>query len=94
MVIVKDNCAAFRFYRPHARSVYLVGDFNEWHQQELPMKPSDDGHWQATLRLEPGSYRFRYQADGEWFADYAAFGIAYGPYGADGVVQIPLAATC
>ncbi len=88
MVNVHDEYAEFRFYRPGARNVFLVGSFNGWNPYELRMTPAGDGYWEATLRLAPGTYRFRYQADGQWLADYAAFGITYGPYGADSVVHI------
>ena len=45
----------------------------------------------AAINLPPGSYRFRYWADGQWFCDYAAFGVEPGPFGLDSVVRIPLA---
>jgi 1,4-alpha-glucan branching enzyme len=89
VVTVQDGCAEFWFLRPGANSVYLVGDFNGWQPHDLLMNTTGDGQWQATLRLAAGTYRFRYHADGEWFADYAAFGITYGPYGADSILRIP-----
>ena len=92
MISVQDNNVTFTFYRPHARSVHLVGDFNGWREAELAMQPTEAGHWRARLRLPPGTFKFRYRADGEWFADYAAFGIRYGPHGADGIVHVPAAA--
>ncbi len=89
MVTVKGNTAYFRFFRPDARSVELTGDFNEWRTGEVRMKSDPDGYWKASLRLPEGSYRFRYFADGRWYVDYAAFGLACGPFGPDGVVRIP-----
>jgi hypothetical protein len=52
------------------------------------MNLSADGSWGATLDLAPGEYSFRYCADGQWFVDYAAFGVEQGPFGLDGVVRI------
>lgn len=88
MVTVEGNGARFRFFRPQAQCVYLVGDFNGWRTQELKMKPRD-GWWEANLTLPGGNYRFRYLADGQWFTDFAAFGIEYGPFGTISVLRIP-----
>jgi len=52
------------------------------------MSRSDDGFWTAVLDLAPGEYAFRYYADGQWFVDYAAFGLQNGPWGMNGVVRI------
>jgi 1,4-alpha-glucan branching enzyme len=88
MVTVHGSYVQFRFYRPSAQKVYLAGEFNGWQEDQLPMVPAGNGYWLAVLRLQPGSYRFRYRADGQWFTDYAAFGIEYGPYGPEGVVRV------
>jgi len=91
MVTVVDNYVQFRFYRPQAARVFLAGDFNNWKTNETHMVHCDDGTWIAAINLPPGSYRFRYWADGQWFCDYAAFGVEPGPFGLDSVVRIPLA---
>jgi 1,4-alpha-glucan branching enzyme len=88
MVTVHGSYVQFRFFRPGAQSVHLAGDFNGWQDHALQMIPTGNGYWVAVLRLEPGAYRFRYIADGRWYADYAAFGIEYGPYGPDSVVRV------
>lgn len=67
---------------------FLVGDFNQWRQKEVPMKKGHDGYWQANLKLGPGIYRFRYWSDGQWYTDYAAFGIESGPMGNDSIVRV------
>jgi len=89
MVAVKDEYVEFAFYRPGAGHVYLVGDFNGWRERELAMVRGDDGYWRAPVRLPAGVFRFRYRADGQWFTDYAAFGVEYGPHGQDSVVFVP-----
>jgi len=71
----------FCFYRRGARRVFLCGDFNDWHQTSLPMAVIDGGWWKCRLRLAAGSYRFKYLSDGEWYLDYAAFGLEMGPPG-------------
>ena len=88
MVNVNDDWVEFRFFRPAAQDVFIAGDFNEWREGELPMARSDDGYWTAQMRLPAGEFKFRYCADGEWFTDYAAFGVEPGRFGLDSVVRV------
>lgn len=89
MVSINKNVAEFTFYRPSAERVCLVGDFNGWRQNELWMSRDKHGYWRAYLHLPPGEYKFRYLADGSWYTDYAAFGVAEGLYGLDSVLWVP-----
>ena len=68
--------------------VCLAGDFNRWQDDSLSMQKGEGGWWSARLSLAPGVYQFRYQADGAWFNDYAAFGLEMGPFGWNSVVMI------
>ncbi len=89
MVTIKDSCVEFRFFRPSAKQVHIVGDFNGWRPDQLPMRRTAQGFWEAKVRLPGGTFRFRYYADGQWFTDFAAFGIEPGPYGPVGIVYVP-----
>ncbi len=91
MVTFTEGWVEFTFYRPGAERVYLAGDFNDWRERELSMSRSDDGYWRARVRLPAGEFRFRYLADGQWFADYAAFGLEPGRFGLDSIVRVPQA---
>lgn len=88
MVVTQGNMAEFRFYRPNAREVFVVGDFNCWRDGECRMMQQEDGTWIARLFLPAGDFKFRYRADGQWFVDYAAFGIEQGAFGVDSVLRI------
>lgn len=83
-----DGLVEFRFFRPNARQVSLAGQFNGWQPGILTMKKSDDGWWRCRLSLAPGCYEFRYFADGQWFTDYAAFGVEPTPFGWNSVVKV------
>ena len=37
----------------------------------------------ACVRIQ-----FRYLGDGQWYTDYAAFGLEYGPFGMNSVVKV------
>ena len=66
----------FRFYRPDVSAVHVAGSFNGWSMQRSPMQAEGLGWWRLSLKLPPGEHQFRYVADGEWYTDHAANGIA------------------
>ena len=88
MVNVTEQHVEFCFYRPQAGFVEIVGEFNGWRHGDLPMHRGTDGHWHAKIDLPAGVYRFRYRADGEWFTDYAAFGLEPGEFGMDSILRV------
>lgn len=46
------------------KTVYLVGEFNNWSTYDTPMKKQKNGSFLATLTLEAGrEYQFRYLVD-------------------------------
>lgn len=88
MVDVHGDHVVFRFFRPEAREGSLAGEFNGWRTDQLRMQKDAGGWWVGRLSLPAGTYRFRYWVDGAWFADFAAFGVRYGPFGPDSVVVV------
>jgi 1,4-alpha-glucan branching enzyme len=52
-------------YLPHAKSVGVMGAFNDWDGSRSPMKRHDDGTWTITLRVLPGSYEYQFLVDGK-----------------------------
>ena len=62
-------CAA-----PRARSVELVGDFNQW--RPAPMQRSVDGWWRAQVQLGHGHHQYRFLVDGQPRLDPHAAGLA------------------
>ena len=89
MVLIENGVATFSFYRPGASQVHLVGDFNHWQAGQSAMIDVGEGHWKAILSLPAGAHRFRYLVDGEWFTDFAAFGVEPGEHGWDSVLFVP-----
>ncbi|MBN2298235.1 MAG: isoamylase early set domain-containing protein [Deltaproteobacteria bacterium] len=66
-----------------AGRVFLVGEFNDWDTQALPMKPVKDGVFNLTVNLEKGhEYQFRYLLDGDtWENDDCADKYVRTPFG-------------
>ncbi len=57
-----------------AESVALLGEFNDWDPQALPMKKSKKGDFSASVTLDNDrEYQFRYLVNGgTWLNDEAA----------------------
>ena len=65
----------FVFVAPNAKSVALVGDFNDWNVNETPLQPvqKQQGVWSVSVPLPPGRYTYTFVVDGEtWVADPSA----------------------
>jgi 1,4-alpha-glucan branching enzyme len=66
-----------------AKSVCIVGDFNNWNLYANPMKKLKNGNYTVTLELKPGKeYQFRYLIDeSKWENDWNADKYVKSPYG-------------
>jgi predicted carbohydrate-binding protein with CBM48 len=63
----------FVLVAPSAKSVALVGDFNDWDAAATPLRADANGAWLVALRLIPGRHRYAFVLDGvRWIADPAA----------------------
>ncbi|MCB0580808.1 MAG: isoamylase early set domain-containing protein [Phaeodactylibacter sp.] len=73
---------------PAAKTVEVVGDFNDWNtEQAITMKKQKDV-FKAVVELESGKeYQFRYLIDGQaWENDWEADAYVSTPYGVDNSV--------
>ena len=76
MTSVRTNgIVEFRFFRPNASVVAVAGDFTAWNDRPITMRHEGNGWWSTQVNLQPGEYRFRYVADGQWFTDFASHGV-------------------
>jgi 1,4-alpha-glucan branching enzyme len=64
----KEKTVEFHVSMPQARSVAVVGTFNDWDVKRTPMQ-KDSAGWKATIALAPGRYEYRFVADGQWLSD-------------------------
>jgi 1,4-alpha-glucan branching enzyme len=75
-----------------AKTVHLVGEFNNWNMDATPMKKMREGLFQVALTLPAGrNYQFRYLIDGKvWENDWAADRYVPSAYGAaeNSVVEV------
>ena len=59
-----------------AKTVTLVGDFNEWNPAAHPMKQMPDHCWLLQVELKHGHHRYAFLVDGVLTLDPHAQGIA------------------
>lgn len=70
-----------------ADRIYLTGDFNEWCENDLPLRQGRDGTWRVTLDLPVDQcFQFRYVVDGEWQTDWCADGAEENTFGSQNSV--------
>jgi predicted carbohydrate-binding protein with CBM48 len=64
----------FGFVAPHASSVALVGDFNDWDPKATPLRAaSTGGVWSVEVPIQPGRHLYAFVVDGTvWRPDPAA----------------------
>ncbi len=89
MTSCDDGIVMFRFYRPDAAVVKVLGTFNGWAGDSLQMTSDGDGWWSLQVELPDGEYRFRYMADGHWFTDFAANGVENRRNGWNSILVVP-----
>jgi 1,4-alpha-glucan branching enzyme len=85
-----DGQQSISFILDLDQDVSVVGDFNGWDPHAHPLIRDGSGHRVATVPLAPGSYAFRYLAEGgRFFDDPQADSFADNGYGeTHGVVDV------
>jgi len=71
----KRQAIYFGYYAPQATAVSLIGSFNAWQPEALPLQPLANGWWQTVVILPHGRHVYRFWIErgpntpGEWCAD-------------------------
>jgi hypothetical protein len=67
----EEGIAQFVGHFPGARTVEVVGSFNDWRRGALPLQDEDhDGIWHGAVVLPTGQHEYMFVVDGErWVAD-------------------------
>ena len=91
--IAKDTICKVTFVLPkeiEAKSVSVVGDFNNWDKESHPMTQLKDGTWKTDIKLDAGKeYQYRYFVNGsQWHNDWEADKYAAHPYGGENSVVV------
>jgi hypothetical protein len=67
----EEGIAQFVARFPGARSVSVVGSFNDWRPGQIPLEDRDhDGVWRGVVVLPAGTHEYMFVVDGErWVPD-------------------------
>lgn len=65
----KPIAVRLEFHDDRAKSVCIVGTFNNWDPKTMPMLAIGPGQWIKELALPPGIYEYQYVVDGRWIND-------------------------
>lgn len=85
----KLNAVTFTVKAPGAKEVYLAGEFNNWKLDENSRMEQTNGSWTKRLKLDKGSYRYRFVVDGDWIEDPANPLNRLNPYGSkDSLLEV------
>jgi 1,4-alpha-glucan branching enzyme len=66
---ISRQTVEFRLFKPKARFVSIVGDFNNWNPENDLLEKKKDGVWSLKKKLFPGIYKYKYIVDGQWMVD-------------------------
>ncbi len=58
--IPHEEGTAFRVWAPHADAVSIVGDFNQWDPQAMPMQAEENGNWAIDVPGAKAGDEYRY----------------------------------
>jgi hypothetical protein len=85
-----EGVAQFVARFPGARSVHVVGSFNDWRTGTIPLDdPDHDGVWRAAVVLPVGTYEYMFLVDGErWVPDHLAERLVADDFGRENSVVI------
>ena len=67
----------FRFYAPNAKSMYLIGEFNNWNMSHDAMIKYEDGIFRIKKKIASGNYLYKYVIDGKWILDKYNYSTKY-----------------
>jgi len=68
-LFMTQDGVTFRWKDPQAKTVSIVGDFNEWKPGADPLEQGELGIFKATIPIEDGGWRYLFIVDGEWKRD-------------------------
>ncbi len=58
------------YYEGRARSVCIIGDFNQWTGDSHCLRSDAGDHWSIRLQLPPGPFHYAFMVDGKrWVLD-------------------------
>jgi hypothetical protein len=80
--------APFTYVNRNAKSVSIVGSFNDWDSTRNVLAQTSDSVWSTNIMLAPGRYEYQLMVDGKLIPDPSAQRTAESEFGAANSVVI------
>ena len=58
--MLKEGLTTFRVWAPNAEKVFVIGDFNDWQEDDLEMELEENGYWSATTDKAEEGMEYKY----------------------------------
>ena len=68
VLTIQPNYTFLLKHFPNAKTVYLIGSFNNWSEPGYPMLKKE-GVWSTAVFLPAGKYTYKFVVDGKWIID-------------------------
>lgn len=78
----------FTYIDRNAKSVAVVGSFNDWDSTKTVLHQTSDSVWSGSAMLLPGRYEYQLVVNGKWIADPSAQQTATSEFGSANSVMI------
>jgi serine protease AprX len=73
---IEGGGIVFLYHDDNAKTIHLVGDFNNWIQSENQFFKNENGLWQTEISIPPaGKYRYKFIIDSKFWKEDASNGI-------------------
>ena len=86
--IPAEITAPFTYIDRTAKSVAVVGSFNDWDATKNALTQTSDSVWSTNIKLPPGRHEYQLVVDGRWIADPNAQRTASSDFGGTNSVKI------
>ena len=57
---IEEGLTTFRVWAPHADKVFVIGDFNDWKEDDLELEAEENGYWSATTDKAEEGQEYKY----------------------------------
>ena len=58
--VCEEGMTTFRVWAPHADKVFVIGDFNEWREDDLELEHEANGYWSASTEKAKEGQEYKY----------------------------------
>ncbi|MFI2744276.1 alpha-amylase family glycosyl hydrolase [Zhouia sp. PK063] len=58
--IYTNGCTTFRVWAPNATQICVIGEFNNWQNNELSLTPEENGYWVGTTDKAKEGQQYKY----------------------------------